>query len=113
MPIDPLAALRGLDPAERAERLAALDREANAEAIRKGREAESALRLLDPHFAALRDVALREIVSSAPDQLAFRERMIVTCQILDAVHDALAKCCVSGHDAMHRDILSQTVSLRR
>ena len=110
---DQLAHLRALDPADRAERLAALKRDGDREAIRKGREAEAALALLDPHFEALRDVCVREIISSHPEHVALRERLIVTCQILDAVRSAVQKAAVSGQAYNARDILSQTVSLRR
>ncbi len=110
---DELAHLRAMDPAERAEALANERHRADMETLRKGREAEAALALLDPHFTALREVCVREIISSHPDHTSLRERMIVTCQILDAVRSAVQACCVSGHDAMHRDILSRTVSLRR
>lgn len=78
-----------------------------------GRNALAALELVGGHMDAIRTVAMGEIINSRPEHVELRERMIVTCQIMDAVKSALERSVAAGDAAQHRIILSETVTLRR
>ena len=79
----------------------------------EGREATAALSLVSTHMEAIRSAAVDEIINSRPEHKELRERMIVTCQIVDAVRSALEKSVVMGDAATHRLVLAETVGLRR
>lgn len=63
---------------------------------RLGHSAAVALDVLDIAFAEFRAAAVEEMIKSAPEALAKRERLIVACQILPAVRAAIEKMVANG-----------------
>lgn len=85
----------------------------DAQEITTGRENELAMAVVGRHMEEIRKVAMAEIISSSPESVGLRERMIVTCQILDAVKHAMEKAIASGQAANYRVNMAETISLRR
>lgn len=73
--------------------------------------ARTELQMTGAAFAELRAKTIEQIIASAPEQVAFRERMIVTCQILDAVKATLEDIVTAGTYA--EAALAQNDLLRR
>lgn len=91
-----------------------VDRESDQRAeAAAGREAKNALALVGAHMDRLRAVALEQIISSHPEHVALRERMIVTAQIIDGVRAALEKSVLAGDNAQHSLAMAETVGFRR
>ena len=61
-----------------------------------GREARAALAIVGGHLDTLRARCLDQAVLSAPGELAVRERMIVSCQVIDAMRHALEMSISAG-----------------
>ena len=81
--------------------------------IGEGQRAKAAMDVIGLHLEGLRAAAIEQIVGSHPEHLAFRERMIVTCQIVDAVRSAIEQAVAAGEAAQYKLHLSETVGLRR
>jgi hypothetical protein len=65
-------------------------------AVAKGHRAERELAETAEAFERVRLAAVEALINTAAGQEAVRERLVVTCQILDAVHGALRDVVNSG-----------------
>jgi hypothetical protein len=78
-------------------------------AVAKGHRAERELNETAEAFEQVRAAAVGALINTAAGQEAVRERLIVTCQILDAVQRALLDVVNGGKLAEHaiqqRDLL--------
>ena len=83
----------------------------DAEAAARGREAEREFAETRAAFERVRQAAVASLIATAPGQEAVRERLVVTCQILDAVQSALMDVVNSGKLAEHA--IAQRNLLRR
>lgn len=81
------------------------------EEIRAGDRARAELAQTEDAFRRLRTAAMEELIATTPDQTAKRERLIVTCQIIDAVRKALFDTAQGA--VMARAALAQQDLLRR
>jgi len=70
-------------------------------AAAKGHRAERELQETAAAFDRVRLAAVEALIKSAAGQEAVRERLVVTCQILDAVQAALLDVVSSGKLAEH------------
>lgn len=81
------------------------------EAVAEGQKAQRELDTLAKAFASVREACVNEIINSSPGASAKVERLIVTCQVLDAVQTALRRVRDSGLIAA--DALAKADLLRR
>lgn len=72
-----------------------------------GREAKAALEVLGRHFDNLRAACIEKAVASSPDAVALRERMIVSCQVIDAMRNVMERAVAGGAAADVR-LLAET-----
>ena len=72
-----------------------------------GREARRALDIVGGHLDTLRTRCLSEAVRSAPDAHDLRERMIVSCQVIDAMRHVLELSVASGAAADVRMLMAR------
>lgn len=79
------------------------------QAVAKGHAAERELNETREAFAKVKEAAITALIATSTGQEAKRERLIVTCQILDAVQAALLDVVSTGAVAAHaiaqRDLL--------
>jgi len=68
-------------------------------AVYAGQRAWSELEQTAAAFARVRAAMVEEIIKTGPDHVAKRERLIVGCQIIDAVRDALRNVVDNGRVA--------------
>lgn len=80
------------------------------ETAQRGYQAEQELAFTKAAFDKVRTAALEELVRTGAGQEAKRERLIVLCQILDAVRGAVTEVANSG--AIAREALAQRDLLR-
>lgn len=83
-------------------------------AIRDGHRAESELRQTEAAFAAVQKAAVDALIRTSSGEQDKRERLIVTCQIIDAVRAALIQTVANGqHAEAAAEALAQQNLLRR
>lgn len=83
----------------------------DAQAVAQGHRAERELNETAQAFEKVRAAAIAALINTAPGQEAVRERLIVTCQIIDAVQAALLDVVNDGKVAEHA--IAQRNLLRR
>lgn len=74
----------------------------DAEEIAQGSRARTDFQAFEDAFDKLRAVSLEKIIKSAPADLALRERLVVTVQIIDAIRDELLRLAGAGDAARLR-----------
>lgn len=75
------------------------EREEASRAIARGNKATSEFELLEEAFTTIRTVALETAVNSRPEDVALRERMIITAQLIDGVKTAILRIAEDGDAA--------------
>jgi phage-related tail protein len=79
------------------------------QAVAKGHRAEREYEETAEGFEKVRQAAVKALINTKAGEEAVRERLVVTCQILDAVQSALMDVVNSGQLAEHairqRDLL--------
>lgn len=77
------------------------------EAAGRAARARIELELTEAAFAGLRVAALNELVATTPSQSDKREKLYLTCSILDAVRKALLDAVAAGEVANYATQLAE------
>lgn len=81
--------------------------ETDAQTAARGAQARRELELTEQAFAGLRAAALEALVATTPDQSAKREKLYLTCSILDAVRKSLMEAVAAGEVANYAITLAE------